>query len=421
MKIGIRLDGCHHYREYVMRVSILALSLVVLCSGVTPLRAQTADDLFDPGGVHDIRLFVNSRDLQLLRGHWNQNTYYPADLQWGSIRMRNVGIRSRGRTTRNPIKLGLEIDFTRYNPRQQFLGLRSLVLDNHWRDPAMIREQVAMAFFQRMGEPAPRESFCRLYINNQYQGLYSIVEMIDEGFLNRTLGEYSSYLFEYHYARPFHAGYPGDTLAAYRPMFEPRTHQQLSEGLLFSPIRDLFREINEPVDSGWRDRVGQYIDLEQFVRTVAIEMFLSESDGVTGFAGMNNFYFHRQAGGDRHRFIVWDKDLTFSNVGSSVLRLPTANELLWRVLAFPDFQALYLATLEACANAAAADGWLLGEVERSASLVAKAASEDRLKPFSNDEFNGAVEYLKAFASARPAFVRQSVDDARRLGILVAPE
>ena len=419
--IGIRLDGCHHYWEYVMRARILALSLVVLCAEVTPVRAQTADDLFDVSGVHDIRLFVNSRDLQLLQWHWNQNTYYPADLQWRSMRVRNVGIRSRGRTTRNPIKLGLEIDFTRYNGRQRFLGLRSLVLDNHWRDPAMIRERVAMAFFQRMGEPAPRESFCRLYINNQYQGLYSLVEMIDEDFLNRSLGEYSSYLFEYHYTKPFHAAYPGDDLAAYRPMFEPRTHGQLSEGLLYSPIRDLFREINEPVDNGWRDRVERYIDLAQFVRTVAIETFLSESDGVTGFAGMNNFYFHRQAGSDRHRFIVWDKDLTFSDVGSSVLRLPTANELLRRVLAFSDFQALYLATLEACAQAAVTDGWLLGEVERSASLVARAVLEDRLKPFSNDEFNGAVEYLKAFAAARPAFVQQSVDDARRLGILVVLE
>jgi hypothetical protein len=152
--------------------TIVALAVLFLCAQPTALRAQTPDDLFDLTEMHDIRLFVNSRDLQRLRERFDQNTVYPADLQWRSLRVRNVGIRSRGAASRNPVKLGLEIDFSRYNSRQRFLGLRSLVLDNLWQDPAMVREQVVMALFERMGEPAPRESFARLYINNEYQGLY---------------------------------------------------------------------------------------------------------------------------------------------------------------------------------------------------------------------------------------------------------
>jgi spore coat protein CotH len=388
---------------------------------VVALGAQTTDDLFDLGRVHDIRLFVNSRDMQRLQSQFDQNIVYPADFQWQAQRLRNVGIRSRGRTSRNPIKLGLEIDFARYNARQQFLGLRSLVLNNLWRDAAMTRERVAMAFFARMGEPAPRVSFCRLYINNQYQGLYSIVETIDEGFLNRTLGEFSNYLFEYHYTKPFYGEYLGIDLAVYRPMFEPRTRRGETEGVLYSPIRELFRAINEPLDDGWRKRVEQYLDLEQFIRTVAIEAFLSEVDGLLGFGGMNNFYIHRQAGTDRHRLIVWDKDGTFSEINSSILRFASTNELFRRVLAFPDLQAFYLDMLEACAREAAADGWLLREIERSAALIAGAVYADPRKPISNADFDNAVEYLRAFASARPAFVQQAVDDARRFGILVLLE
>ena len=49
--------------------------------------------------------------------------------------------------------------------------------------------RTTMAFFERMGEPAPRQSFCRLYINNVYHGVYAIVESVDSDFLARTLDE----------------------------------------------------------------------------------------------------------------------------------------------------------------------------------------------------------------------------------------
>src|SRR5215212_11268881 len=156
--------------------------------------AQTADEVFDAATLHDVRLLVNSTDLQLLRANFTENTYYPADLVWGSQRVRNLGIRSRGSGSRNPVKLGLRIDFDRYTSGQRFAGLASLVLDNLAQDPSMVRERVAMAFLNRVGVPAPRESFCRLFINNEYQGVYAIVEEIEPPFIARTLGQDSGYL-----------------------------------------------------------------------------------------------------------------------------------------------------------------------------------------------------------------------------------
>ena len=79
--------------------------------------------------------------------------------------MRNVGVRVRGLATRSPIKLGLRIDFNRYVAGQAFLGMPAVVLDNALKDPSFMRERTSMAFIKRMGQPAPRESFGRVYIN----------------------------------------------------------------------------------------------------------------------------------------------------------------------------------------------------------------------------------------------------------------
>lgn len=276
-----------------------------------PAHAQNVDEVFDAQTLHEIRLLMNSKDLQLLRANFTENTYYPADLIWGGggQRVRNAGVRSRGAGTRNGVKLGLRIDFDRYTADQRFAGLASIVLDNLLQDPAMVRERVAMAFFNRVGVPAPREAFCRLFINNEYQGVYAIVEELEPAFVARTLGEDRGFLFEYHFVQPFRGEDLGD-LAAYKPLFEPRNHEDDADADLYGPIRDLFREAN--LDDGtWRERVEPYLDVVAFIKLIAAENFLAENDGILGYTGMNNFYVYRFDGTTRQRLLPWDKDNTF--------------------------------------------------------------------------------------------------------------
>jgi spore coat protein CotH len=376
------------------------------------LAAQSSDDLFDPDTLQEIRLFISTRDLQELVTRFDENTHYPVDLQWRDKRVRNASIRSRGAASRNPTKPGFEIDFDHYTTGQQFLGVRAIVLDNLWQDPAMIRERVAMAFFNRMGEPAPRESFARLFINNTYRGVYAVVERIDAEFLKRIDAEPSGYLFEYRRMGPFYGSSLGDDLTEYKRIFEPRTHKLDADTILYSPIRDLFREINGPDDAVWRERVESYIDLEQFVRQVAIEMFLTEHDGLLGYAGMNNFYVYRGAAKGQQRVFVWDLDLSFRDYDTSIFLRTDENELFRRAIAFPDLRALYLQKLEDCARSALEDDWLSNQIAGSAALIRDAALEDSRKPFSNDDFDSAVSWMRDFGRRRSEYVLEAVAEAR---------
>ena len=160
------------------------------------LHAQSSDDLFDSRTLQEVRLSINSVDWQSLQENYLENTHYTADLQWRDMRLRNVGVRSRGSASRNGTKPGLQLDFDRYVGGQQFLGLKSLALDNLWQDPSMIRERVAMAFYAQMGLLAPREALCRLYVNDVYYGLYTLVETVTQELLARTSNEATGYVFE---------------------------------------------------------------------------------------------------------------------------------------------------------------------------------------------------------------------------------
>jgi spore coat protein H len=393
---------------------IAAAAILLTFACADRALAQTVAELFDTNTIQEIRLAVNSRDLRTLRENFQVNTYYPADLTWKSVKVRNVGIRSRGFGSRNPTKLGLRIDIDRYTTGQKLVGLSTIILDNLWQDDAMLREKLAFTFFERLGQPAPRESYCRLFINNEYQGLYAITEEIDGDFARRVTGETDGTVFEFHAdnARPFRAEDLG-AMENYKPFFEPRTNILDADTTLYTPIQQLFREANGPDDAVWRSRVEEYLDLNSFMVHIGIEQFLAGNDGLIGVFGMNNFYLYRFQGSNKHRVFVWDQDQSFIVGPDSGIAATDANILFQRAMAHPDLREIYLKTIEDCAILARTDDWLLNEIDRLTGIIFEAARADTKKQYDNARFDEAVNFLRVFAAQRPNHVLAEVARLRR--------
>ena len=131
----------------------------------TLLGPTSIDALFDDSVLHDITLNISTLDWQMLKVHYLENTYYPADFRWRTNVVRNIGIKSRGSGSRSGTKPGLKIDFAKYTTDQTFLGMKSIVLRNNTQDPSGMRERLSMLLFRRMGLQASRGANARLFIN----------------------------------------------------------------------------------------------------------------------------------------------------------------------------------------------------------------------------------------------------------------
>jgi spore coat protein CotH len=394
-----------------LRIASAACAVLLALTLASPLQAQTADDLFSGTAVTALQVTMHSRDWETLRANFTANTFYPADVTWNGVRVRNVGIRSRGLGSRSGIKPGLELNFARYSSRGQFLGLKGLVLDNLTTDPSMIRERVAMALLRRLGIPASRETHAQLFVNGQFVGLYAIVEPVDPGFVQRTLGDSSGTLFEYHWVTPFYATFPGENLDVYRPLFEARSQEVKSTFDLYDSIRELFRAINQAPADSFRDEVNRYLDLESTLKLIAAESFLAEWDGVLGYAGMNNFYLYRDAVTGQSRMLPWDADHAMYAPDYSLLAGANENVLMRRSLEDPALRARFFAFVTE-AMQAAGDNWLANEIAFESQQVRESALADPFKPYSNEEFDSAIADLVLFAQKRGAFVANEISSLK---------
>ena len=410
------------------RVRTIPLVVALLAVLARPALAQApdpADAFFNDKVLHEIRLSVNSKDWQLLKDHWGEDTKYPADFRWNDQVVRNVAIHSRGAGSRRPNKLSLHVDFQHYTTGQTFLGLKSVILRNNSQDASNMRERLSMLFFRSLGLVAEREAHTRLYVNNQYVGLYTIVESVDEDFLQKNFGENTGRLYEYHFDNQavsagqavFTFQYVGPDPASYVPIpFVPKTLEYDPQGEV---IARFTQAVSDTGAAAWRSNVSAFLDLAKFIRHLAIENFLAEEDGLTGDYGPNNFYFYRFANTTTFMFLPWDKSNAFWDVNFSIFRNiqdgpeDHRNLLAVRALQEPDLLQLYLDTMLECATFALQDatesqpGWLEAEIGREYDQIREAALADTFI-YTNAEFEQLVVDLQAFAKNRSGVVRAQV-------------
>ena len=194
-----------------------------------PLPGELIDptaDFFDDAVLHDVHLDQQQGWLTLKT---TTVTLIPGGFPVADHHGHNVGIRSRGTGSRSGFKPGLRVDMDRYSSTQKFLGVKSFILRNNTQDASQMHEWLSMRFFRRMGLPAPREAFTRLFVNNVFSGLYTIVESVDKSFLARNFGENEGYLYDYDYAAedpPYYFEDRGPEPQHYVPKpFKPDTHE----------------------------------------------------------------------------------------------------------------------------------------------------------------------------------------------------
>ena len=213
------------------------------------------------------------------------------------------------------------------------------------------------------------------------------------------------YLYEFKYQDDWRFANLGSGLEPYKLRFEPKTHETKSDEDLYRPIESLVRLVNDTPADRLKETIGGLLDIPAVIRYLAAQAFLAETDGFVGGYGVNNLYLYRLEDQNRHTFIVWDADNTFWGPEFSLDLAWAGNVLADKLMAVPEYRALYLAEVARAVELAEADGWLDTEIIRHAQRIDQAMKEDPMKPFSQATYEGSLGVMLGFARSRITFVK----------------
>lgn len=285
--------------------------LIISCQ----VNAQEAG-FYDPSVISEIRisfaepgwrhildsLFVNQGDTGRLTG----------DVRINDQAFRDAGIRYKGFSSWNSgeIKNPFNIDLDYINTEQEYQGFAKIKLSNVIHDPSFVREVLS---YEIAGQymPAPRANYARLFINDEFIGLYTNVEAIDKRFIKSRFGDNNRSFFK---GEPETLVYPfgqnanlanthGNDSSGYMPFYK------MESATGWNKLYEFIRVLNTSADS-----LDQYLNIDQALWMHAFNYTLLNLDSYIGYA--QNYYLYEDENG-RFNPLVWDLNMSFGSFRDS--------------------------------------------------------------------------------------------------------
>jgi spore coat protein H len=292
----------------------------------------TAAQFFGADKVYDIHLTMTADEYRKLepsgpsmaRPGVSGDDRYPTSTailefdgqRWGQINLRYKGNSSyrSGGSLKRPIKL--EFDRT-------FFGMSKVNLNNNAMDQSQMREALGYDIFRHEGVPAARTAFAKVWLtvkgtyNNQYAGLYTVVEQIDQTFFKDRFGKKAGVVVKPESLNGM--PYLGEDWDSYLVPYGAKSSTKIDPAAAKRFI-EFTKFVKEASDEQFAKQVSDYVDVDEFLHFLAVEVMTVNLDSPLGFS--HNYYITINPKINKVVWIPWDLNLAFGGFGGGRGRGP---------------------------------------------------------------------------------------------------
>lgn len=346
--------------------------------------------------VAEIRLTMNVDTLQAMLLDSEDNTHeYPAQFNYISSVLNesvgNVGVRLRGNTSLNAAKKSFKISFNTF-VSQQWQGLEKLNLNANTNDPSLTRAKLVWDFMRFEGLPASRTSHVKVFINDEYRGVYLNVEHIDEEFTDKYYDDGTGNLWKCLY--PADLDYLGTSPELYKiEQFGARTYDLHTNTFQdnYAQLAQFINVINNTNNTNMPCELGKIFNIDNYIKYLAIDVLTGNWDGYA--FNKNNFYLYHNEHSGLMEFLPYDLDNTLGIdwVGTD---WGNRNIYSWKpsgqdrplyslVMNVPEYRAKFSYYIQLFISNYFNQGGIIAHAEDIQSLIASAIEIDPYYPLDN--------------------------------------
>ena len=311
----------------------------------------------------------------------------------------NIGFRLRGNTSRLAAKKSFKVSINSFEPRK-WRGLEKVNLNGNHNDVSLLRAKLCSDMYREMGLPAARIAYVKLYINDEYRGIYLNTEHIDEEFAAKYFDEQGDgNLYKCLY--PADLNYLGTTASNYQLEVFGRRPYELKTNLWqdnYSDLAQFITSLHNANETGVECDIQEEFDLHTYVKYLALEILQGHWDAYV--YNKNNFYLYHNEITNQICWIPYDMDNTLGIdwVGQNwternIYNFPPSGEdrLLYDVvMENPFWRGQFSKAMNDCINQFFNDTWLNEKVTQYHNLLSGEISNDPYYPldygFTSENF-----------------------------------
>jgi hypothetical protein len=338
--------------------------------------------------------------------------YVRADLDFGTNRFKDVGVRYKGNGTflssRDRLNRSFKIDLNQFVKGQKLAGMSQLNLHNSVRDRSGLNEAIAYGLFREGGVAAPRTAYAKVYVtvpgkhDKRFFGFYNLVEDVGNAFIEEHLKASKGALLKP--VTPNLFSDLGGDWKNYNQTYDPKGSLSDAEK---ARIIEFCKFTTTASDAEFAARLGDYIDVDNLARYLAITAWLSDVDGILGPG--QNYYVYLHPKTQKFMFIPWDQDQSFGQFprGSQEQRENLSihkpwtqeNRFLEKLFRVDSFKGTYLARMREFSETLFKPAHISRQVNELANVIRDPIKEE--SPARLTDLNNSVEGKKVTSSTGP--------------------
>mgnify|MGYP001596077242 CR=1 FL=1 len=298
------------FERFLFRVLVFLLLIGSVVRGYAQTNKPLNGELYKENTVSSIFISIPKDSLAALLDWDNRfsDHHYKANFVFRnntvSDTVYDVGFRLRGNTARSASKKSFKISFNTFNQGREYRGVQKLNLIGQHNDPSIARSKLAYNFLEYLEIPASRANYAKLYINNQYLGLYLNVENIDEKFTqSRFDGEGNLYKCTYGADLSYIGNSADDYKKEYYELKNPNS------ATAYEDLAHFIDVLNNSDDAGFECEIEKVFNVNTYLKSIVFDLLAGHWDGPN--YNKNNFYLYFNIKTKQFEFISYDLDNTY--------------------------------------------------------------------------------------------------------------
>lgn len=349
-----------------------------------------------------VHLTCNPDSLGIIGKRYKEDLYIPANLFIGNKTWKNVRLRLRGDTSREFPKKSfkLKIDDKGELP----FGRKNLNLNAEYLDQTKMRQYLCKRLYHASGQPCYDTSHIQLYLNGYYQGVYLLVEAVDQEFLTRWGLSAKGDLFK--------ATKDSACLSHYDNVPALWERKGPMGDSSWGPLEDLIAKLNTTPDRDYAAMVKKTMNYENMVNAIALNMLIGNRSTY-----YHNYFMYRSPKAHRWSYLPWDMDNTLihavrddlyhrGNLSDSHWGDMASNPLFERAIADEGILKDIQARVEVLANSYFNPKWLFPIIDSLDAALRQAVLQDSsIQAITGTAWELEVANVKAFIVERPQILR----------------
>jgi spore coat protein CotH len=274
--------------------------MVISCS----IAAQGLT-LFNDSYIHEIRF--TSVDTMIFI---NNDDYQSIDMTFDGFQVNDIGLKQKGNISASHAnnKMPFKVKTNKYISGQEYDGIREFTLNNSFQDPSMMREKMTFDIASDMGFYSLRTAYAKVYIDNIYWGVYTIVEGKDEMYKHVFGNKDGDAIESTDYGEMCYYG-ANRTDYQHPAVGDRYIVDNGDETTTWNRLITMLDVANNTSNTNYINTVSSELNIVDFARYQALNVYLLNFDSYIGYIG-NQVYFYDEVP-DVWQVIPWDFNASF--------------------------------------------------------------------------------------------------------------